>query len=170
VTTTGVSFLLHLSFSFFFLFRDIKAATAGILRQLGHTFCQSSNLFKCPGSPCEERGGQPMDQDPFYEFGGKGWGNAITVNIVVRGTATGISPCVLESTCCPCRSRKCFIRAHTLLTCQLAEASSWEFCWSDAVDLHPLRNCPGHGFSMFNLQQTVHRIFKQLSSSSQSRI
>src|ERR1700723_491990 len=43
----------------------------------------SSNPFKCPGSPGEERGDRPMDRDPFCEFGVKGWGNGITVNIAV---------------------------------------------------------------------------------------
>ncbi|KAN0086576.1 hypothetical protein V8E54_000264 [Elaphomyces granulatus] len=43
----------------------------------------SPNPFKCPGSPGEERGDRPMDRDPFCEFGDKGWGNVITVNIAV---------------------------------------------------------------------------------------
>ena len=43
----------------------------------------SPNPFKCPGSLGEERGDRPMDRDPFCEFGEKGCGNGITVNIAV---------------------------------------------------------------------------------------
>jgi hypothetical protein len=46
-------------------------------------FLRSPNPFKCPGSPGEERGDRPMDRDPFCEFGDKGWGDGITVNIAV---------------------------------------------------------------------------------------
>ena len=40
------------------------ATRQAFLHHLGHTFCQGSNPFKCPGSPGEGRGDRPMDRDP----------------------------------------------------------------------------------------------------------
>ena len=100
----------------------------------------------------------------IYEFGGEP---------LVRGTAIGISSSqcirvnVLSMT--PCRSPKELLfhkGSHFAnLSVTKPRPCPGNFTGAKLLISVKLRNCPGHGFSIFNLQQTVHRIFKQLSSS-----